>query len=279
MSEWCQPVPQGIDMVNRVPKSNALSDKMRTHSSFVWIQAIREVEHRFCCRTHAQRKAIQFNPLLSKFAKGSKMIPTGEGNGALIVKVPSEWADHESLTNLLRASFNSISSRSTSVIHNLNEFLSDSHNIFDTNENADILPELRQTSIMCMVEHSQTKGDERLDAEDYDAAIAAWREGLIIQRQHLPASHLDIATTLNKIGIACQRRGSHYAAMVALKEALRIRQTQLGQMHQDTVETENALWALLYAVDGDEGYHEQQQQQGRQDQNISKRKTSIAKCA
>jgi hypothetical protein len=118
--------------------------------------------------------------------------------------------------------------------------------------------------------------------EGYDAAIAAWREGLIIQRQHLPASHLDIATTLNKIGIACQLRGSHYAVMASLKKALRIRQTQLGQMHQDTVETENALWALLHAVDDDdddERYHEQQQQQGKQDQNISKRKMSIAKCA
>lgn len=207
------------------------------------------------------------------------MTATGIEYGALFVKVPSEWADHESLTNLLRDSFNSISSSSTSVIHNLNELLSDSQNNFDTNENADIQPELRQTAIMCMVEHSQMKGNERLDAEDYDAAIAAWREGLIIQRQHLPANHLDIATTLNKIGMACQRRGSHYAAMVALKEALRIRQTQLGPLHHDTVETEYELWALLYAVDGDDGFHDIQEQQGRQDQNFSKRKTSTAKCA
>jgi Tetratricopeptide repeat len=204
----------------------------------------------------------------------------GEEDAVLLfVKIPNdEWAEHASLSNLLATS---LSSSRTAVINNLNESLIGPLNTFQTGDNNDLQMEQRRASIMCLVDDSRARGDERFEAKDYDGAVAAWREGLIVQRQHLPANHPDIATTLHNMGMACHLRGSHCSAMVAWKTALRIRQTRLGVAHKHTKETENALWMLLDVLDGaDESYCDQKRWLHQdQDRNMLQRKTSIAKEA
>ena len=87
-------------------------------------------------------------------------------------------------------------------------------------------------------------GIDHLDNEQYTEAIPHFNEVLLLQREALGTDHLAVAETLNYIGITLTHVDDSYAAMVALKEALWIREHHLNEEHEDVLVTRRNLLRL-----------------------------------
>ena len=87
-------------------------------------------------------------------------------------------------------------------------------------------------------------GIDHLDNEQYTEAIPHFNDVLLLQREVLGTDHLAVAETLNYIGAALTHVDDSYAAMVALKEALWIREHHLEEDHEDVLATRRNLLRL-----------------------------------
>ena len=87
-------------------------------------------------------------------------------------------------------------------------------------------------------------GIDNLDNEQHTEAIVHFNEVLLLQREALGADHLAVAETLNYIGCALTHVDDSHAAMVALKEALWIREHHLEEDHEDVLVTRRNLLRL-----------------------------------
>jgi hypothetical protein len=87
-------------------------------------------------------------------------------------------------------------------------------------------------------------GISHLDKEEYTQATVHFNKVLLLQREVLGTDHLTVAETLNYIGVALTHVDDSYAAMIALKEALWIREHRLEKDHEDILVTRRNLLRL-----------------------------------
>lgn len=80
---------------------------------------------------------------------------------------------------------------------------------------------------------------------EYAAGASAAERQMEIRRKHLGEQHIEVACSLNDLGVLLKAQGEYARARQMYKESLSIRRTLLGSSHPDVAQTQDNLASLL----------------------------------
>uniref|UniRef100_A0A7S1Z0M6 MalT-like TPR region domain-containing protein n=1 Tax=Trieres chinensis TaxID=1514140 RepID=A0A7S1Z0M6_TRICV len=89
-------------------------------------------------------------------------------------------------------------------------------------------------------------GNNYMEDRDWNKALKCFNEALVLQRKCLGEDDVITGRTLRQVGTCLMNLGEHFAALVALEEALYIHQKKHGEAHEGAAEIINDVWSLLH---------------------------------
>ncbi|CAF3494933.1 unnamed protein product [Adineta steineri] len=91
-------------------------------------------------------------------------------------------------------------------------------------------------------------GEIKYDQEEYQEALAYYKQSLAIQQKTLPFNHLNLASSYNNIGSVYYSTGDYLNALSSYEKAFAIKQESLPSNHSDLGDSYDSIGSVYYKM-------------------------------